>query len=182
MRLYVVDGHNPQGKLVYAGIITDIDRIFDKTQYIELRAIGLFSLFNFVTLSGTFTDTITGLLQEIIDQVNVLYPFFSTDIETIATTTTKNFSGKNAIEALKDLAQTDYAWTVDANGLFVFRKRENQNTHTFTLGKNIEKISVKDLYEDDGLLTVPKRSVSMTVYEYDIFSVYPGEIIKLRNI
>lgn len=58
VKLIEVDSANPLGRQIYAGYVTQIKRIFQETEYIEIRVVGLASLLSFLVYpNGTYTGT-----------------------------------------------------------------------------------------------------------------------------
>lgn len=230
VKVISTDEYNSSWKVVYTGVVTKIGREISETwEYIEIIALWLASLLWFkLFANGTKVGGLSSILNDSIDSINLAYPLFTKAIDSLATTGNFDFQYKSILEVVNSVKETGWSWTVDGQGNFIWKLKGNQTTHSLTLGKNIERISVIDnteqiknkvsikwsgwieVYQDSPSITEygvreiyeektditssgyansyaqskivwVSRTLTVQVYDYDIYSIIPWHRITVRN-
>lgn len=228
IKIFSTDVYDPTWKCVYTGIISKISRVIEKTEYIEISALGLATVLSYVLYSGSFNTTLNNVLSTLITEANAKYPFFSQDIESVSSMSIFSTWNKTILENIWLIKKIGYSWFVDGEGTFRWKNKTNQTKHIFTLGSTIEKISITDDFDEvknsillqyssgtvtstdsqsildnwlrksfvektdiwgstyaqsfsDSLIEWPLQTLTLSVYDYDIYSIHPGHRVSIKN-
>ncbi len=146
LRVFCTDQYNPSGKIVYTGVITKIWREMTKdSEYIEITALGLSALFGFKLFTNwAKTGGLSTILSDVIDFMNLSYNYFTKVISSLATTWNYDFQYKTVLDVINSVKQQNWSWTVDGQWNFIWKEKSTQTLHRFTMGNQIQRISIVD--------------------------------------
>lgn len=160
VKIYVTDSENPLGRLVYTGFVSAYQPYLqNKIQGVKVTLLGLGSLLSFAYYKNGASFTVAHsavdpavIMKAIIDHFNTIYPGSllgynsgGTTVDTVGTNVTYTFIEKKWLDALKDAFGTVGAgwwWSVDKQGQLYLKQKPASATHRFTIGKDIDSITV----------------------------------------
>lgn len=164
VKIYVIDDIYPKGRLVYTGFISKITPFIDASkQGVSLSVLGLVSLLSLDYYKDGSSYEVTHsnqdpavIMQAVLDYFNSingnsLLSYSAETMENVGTNVSYTFKKKKWLDAIQDtfgLAGSGVWWSVDQNGYFYFKPKPSTATHTFTLGKDIEKFENNKSSED----------------------------------
>lgn len=158
VRVHVSEENNPNGRLVYTGYIYKYDPyLVASNEGVKVYCLGLISLLkdDYYKDGSSYTVTKSGvdpgqLTKDVIDHYNStvshnLISYTGSSIETVGTVIDYEFVDRKHFDALQDTAKNaDGGWwsLLDKNGVMNLKQKPTSATHTFTIGKDIEKTDV----------------------------------------
>lgn len=160
VKIYVGDMANPLGRLVYTGFISAYQPYIEASKSgVKVTVLGLVSLLSFAYYKNGSSYTVAHstvdpavIMKAIIDHFNSVYPgsFLGYDgsgttVDTVGVNVTYTFTEKKWLDALKDAFKTvdpGWWWAIDKSGQFYLKEKPATATHKFTIGKDIESITV----------------------------------------
>lgn len=160
IKVYEADDAHPTARLIYTGVVGSLRRILDKTgEYIELRAVGVASLFSYFYFknAGNYAFTLNQdpkqTLKAIADYINTLYPNLisytdGVSIEAVGSSANISFNYTKALDAIKNtVAVTDYRWSIDGSGVLQFHPKTGgigQTLHKFAADLHIDNLEIEE--------------------------------------
>lgn len=141
---------------IYAGYISEINRIIDNKESIEIVCYGLWGLLTqlYYNEAGNYDITLNkdpyAIFQDIIAHTNTHYNIFTLEGENVGITANYNTDYENNLKILwevKKLAENHYYYIDRYN--VIFKPLPTVATHTFTLQKDIVEMMIDT---DDGEL------------------------------
>jgi len=229
VKIYITDYYYPNGEVVYTWVITKIAREIWDTEYIEITALWLATILWFKLQSNwTKTGSLSSIISDTIDTINISYPLYTKVIDTLTTSWSFDFQNRTLLDVVNTIKETWWSWTVDGKGNFIWKNKSNQTIHNLTLGKNVERISIidnteqvknkayiqwsswtqmvedtasiseywiREYYESKTDITSSwyattywnskivwiSRTLTLSIYDYDIYSIIPWHRITVRN-
>jgi hypothetical protein len=156
--IYEIDPSHPLGRRIYRGFISRYEPYIDSgsDEGVKVTCLGLVSLLtkSYYKNGGTFTVSHSSvdpstIAEAILTHFNTIYGgsliTSSSSVATVGTNVSYDFSDQKWFDALSTvgkLAGTGYWWNVDENGIYWLQPRTNTATHIFTIGKDIDSITV----------------------------------------
>lgn len=159
-KIYVGDMANPLGRLVYTGFISAYQPYIEASRSgVKVTLLGMVSLLSFAYYKNGssytvahVTDDPADIMKAIVDHFNgvyagnfIGYDSGSTTVDTVGVNVTYTFTEKKWLDALKDtfkLVSPGWWWVVDKAGQLYLKEKPTTATHRFTIGKDVESITV----------------------------------------
>lgn len=166
VRVFEVDSQNPEGRLIYTGVISEYTPYLSGSEQgvlLTLLALGSLLQNDFYKNGASFTVTHTNddpqvIMKAIVDHFNTVYSGSllsygagNTTIDNVGTNVTKDFINRRWLDALNDafeLAGGDWYWRIGNTGLVFLQKKPSTATHTFTINEDVEQLAVKKSSEE----------------------------------
>lgn len=154
--VYAIDDDNPLGRRIYRGFISRYTPYIesDGREGVEVTCLGLVSLlsFSYYKNLGNYDVVHTAqdpeaIFKAIIDHFNTIYGgnvlSYTGSTSPVGSSVSVTFSDNTWLSAVQrtiKLAGTDWFWKIDQDGLCYFTTKPGTPTHTFTIGKNIDRL------------------------------------------
>lgn len=192
-KVTVFTDDNPNGLLIYTGIINKIERKYtDGIETIALKFLGLssvLSLFPFYSASYTpnKNQDPAQTIKDIIDYANTKYNWFSYsggNIVNYGSNLNIDFNYTKCFDAIKNTVQPFARWwRIDADGQVYFQAVPGTATHKLTAWKDIEAITVSEDAERivNSIIVVYKTGTLATVQDATSISTYGLREIKVEK-
>lgn len=160
VKIYVTDESNPLGRLVYKGFISAYQPYLNEVdQGVKITLLGLVSLLSFAYYKNGTSFTVahsavdpSAIMKAIITHFNTVYAGSligydsgGTTVDNVGTNVDYTFTEKKWLDALKDvfkLAGPGWWWTIDKEGQLYLKQKPASATHSFTIAKDIDSITV----------------------------------------
>lgn len=158
VKIYAIDSENQTGRLIYTGFISQYKPyIRGADQGVEVNLLGLVSLLQLAYYKNGANFTVThsaddpaDIIKAIIDHFNSIYAgslvtYAGGQIDNIGTVVDLEFVGQKWLEAIKQtakLADGGWWWKVAEDGEFYLKEKPATATHAFTIGKDVEQMTV----------------------------------------
>ena len=157
---------------IYAGYISEINRVITNTEEIELVCYGMNALLSKIVYenAGNYNPTLSGdpytLINTVITHVNTRFNYFSLDGATVGTSVsyqTQNNNSLGVIKGISELAENHYFY-MDRYTLR-FKPIPTVATHTFTLAKDIIDLQIDTDESSVGNRLILEYGAGTKVYE-----------------
>ncbi len=161
VKVYESDENN-NGVLIYSGVVTNIKRnSTDRWDIVDIRALGLASMMTWIfyysgayTFSKSYEASI--IMKDMVDYFATQYPgiisYDANSIENTGLVSYITFEYAKCFESANKIqSTTPFWWHVDSSGKFHFHPSTwaiGQLEHIFTVGYDIENISIEETTED----------------------------------
>lgn len=157
-KIYVSDKENPNGLIIYDGVIDSINAQVSDNESVTLKASGYVSQLALDILEQTTGSSVlfsfsntdpSNMLKTIIDTyatnaTNSKITYSSSSIETTGKTESLKLyfeSPLSAINAVTQLGDSDWNWYIDVDNILYFRPIPTTAIHKFIFGKDVKSIS-----------------------------------------
>jgi len=143
--------------LIYSGFVSRIEPYLnDAGEGVRVTCLGLGSLTTFAYYKNGAAYEVThsaedpsAIAEAILDQVDTLHPgllsYTPDSVQSVGTNVTVTFNDQKHADALKkthELSGTDWWWHVGADGVYQLQQKPSSATHTFTIGLDVQSLTV----------------------------------------
>lgn len=160
VKIYAIDSDNTLGRLIYTGFISAYSPYLEAAeQGVKVTVLGMVSLLSLAYYKNGSNYTVAhvgedpaDIMKAIIDHFNTVYSGSllgydsgGTTVDTVGTNVTYTFDEDKWIDALQNAFGTvgaGWFWHVDKQGQLYLKQKPASATHSFTIGKDIESITV----------------------------------------
>ena len=162
IKVYVQDKDYTSGRHIYTGYITEINPIISAaTEIVEIKTQGLGTLLSRSLYSGTIVRNFTNedpadIAKAIIDDFLGDYPvangntgapngwvyYTGSSVQNVGTNVDISFDSltwAQAINQCVELAGGNYFWFVDKDGIFQFKTKDSNYSHTFRFREDVQE-------------------------------------------
>ncbi len=185
VKIYCADTNNINGRLIYTGFISTYSPYKTAaTEGVKITLLGMVSLLSlaYYKSGSSFTVTQTtkdpaAIMKLIIDHFNsvyanslIKYDVGGTTVNTVGANISYTYTQNKWLDALvntqKAIATAGWWFSIDKNGVLNLASKPGSATHSFTLGKDVDSITV-DKTSENVVNQVEVQYVSSGVYDYN---------------
>lgn len=149
----------PNGRRIFSGIVADYDATYGATESVSVRLVSYgWELSRSVYLDGTDTDIShlsvdpSDIFRDILDSYGGTITYTASSIDDTGTTVSYDYTLSSTAEAISkalELCPPDWYYYVGLGDNTLYLKEKSATPdHVFTLGKEIEQLSVSKSIED----------------------------------
>lgn len=160
VKIYEIDVDYPLGRLIYTGFISQyLPYVEGKKQGVVVILLGMVSLLKFAYYKNGSSYTVahsgvdpSAIMKAIIDHFNTVYPGSllgydsgATTVDSVGVNVSYTFEEDKWLDALQNAFGTAGAgwwWSIDKQGQLYLKQKPSTATHTFTIGKDLEKMNI----------------------------------------